>query len=476
MELSSGEDRLRICSGCIGESYLSEEVAKIGQSSACSYCHSNGKTISIVELAGRVEKAFEQHYRMTSPHDPWDRGGLSTEEAIAGAADLDQEPAADISNVLAEKHFDFESMKLGDVCPYDEEARYVSREPDDFGYEVMWSDFEGTIMQESRFLTHEAANILASIFGDLNQHRGRDGCPAILEAGPRLKVQGFYRARVFQSDGSLTKALKRPDRHLGPPPHSLARAGRMNSHGIAVFYGATHPEAAISEVRPPVGSQTLIGYFKLLRPVRLLNIDALRSIETAGSIFDPSHIDDLIRAKFLGKLSNRLTRPVMPNDEKLEYVATQVIAEFLANLREPELDGVWYPSVQSQGAGANVVLFHKASKVRELDLPKRCKLDCNLGFNGEYGWERSYTVWEGAEAGVPKSDSTHHDFTPADIFLGLDMLSGIRDSRDPVLELDVDSLKVHVITCAKYKSEEHSVSRVQLHQPPPQSGTLGEQP
>jgi hypothetical protein len=40
--------------------------------------------------------------------------------------------------------------------------------------------------------------------------------------------------------------MKRPDEEIGPPPPSLAVAGRMNAAGIAVFYGATDPSVALS--------------------------------------------------------------------------------------------------------------------------------------------------------------------------------------------------------------------------------------
>ncbi|MGA8183908.1 MAG: RES domain-containing protein, partial [Terriglobia bacterium] len=87
-------------------------------------------------------------------------------------------------------------------------------------------------------------------------------------------------------------------------------------------YGATDPELAVGEVRPIVGSKVLVVRFELLRPARLLDVAALRSVYVEGSIFDPKYLQSLERAQFLGRLSDRFALPVMPNDEPLDYLAT----------------------------------------------------------------------------------------------------------------------------------------------------------
>jgi hypothetical protein len=48
----------------------------------------------------------------------------------------------------------------------------------------------------------------------------------------------------------------------------------------------------------------------------------------------------------------------MPDDEALKYIPTQAIAEYLASLDNPTLDGMIYPSVQAAEEMKNVVLFH----------------------------------------------------------------------------------------------------------------------
>ena len=74
---------------------------------------------------------------------------------------------------------------------------------------------------------------------------------------------------------------------MGAPDSKIAKSGRMNAHGISVFYGATLPGTCIAEIRPPVGSQVVLGRFEIIREVRLLNFDHLTKVFVTGSLFDP---------------------------------------------------------------------------------------------------------------------------------------------------------------------------------------------
>jgi hypothetical protein len=68
---------------------------------------------------------------------------------------------------------------------------------------------------------------------------------------------------------------------------------------------------------------------------------------------------------FLRSLSDRMARPVIPDDQDFEYLPTQAATDFLASNTTVPLDGIVFPSVQVDGKGRNVILFHKASRVEE---------------------------------------------------------------------------------------------------------------
>lgn len=175
---------------------------------------------------------------------------------------------------------------------------------------------------------------------------------------------------MFESEGSVEQALKHPERHLGPPPAGIGKAGRMNAKGVAVFYGATNELTAIAEVRPPVGSIVVTSAFNVIRPLRLLNLAALSSVrpDTGLSYFDPVRVEQAQRCAFLIELQAKLLVPVMPELEEQGYLITQVIADFLSTHPTLSLDGIFFPSIQvSDHAGVtpghNVILFSSSCGV-----------------------------------------------------------------------------------------------------------------
>ena len=175
----------------------------------------------------------------------------------------------------------------------------------------------------------------------------------------------------------------------------------MNAHGVSVFYGADDPKVALAEVRPPIGSKGPSHASLLSGRSRLLDLTALNRLAIPGSIFDPIFCDHLERAAFLKSLSDQMTKPVMPDDEALEYLATQAVADYLAT--ETLIDGIIFPSVQAAGEARNVALFYKAALVDPLDLPPEIDVRVFAGANVWEGWEFDPTVWEGC--GLKKTAS-----------------------------------------------------------------------
>jgi RES domain-containing protein len=100
--------------------------------------------------------------------------------------------------------------------------------------------------------------------------------------------------------------------------------------------------------------------------------------------------------------------PVMPDDEPFDYLATQAIADFLATETNPALDGLLYPSVQGSQGKLNVVLFHNAARVQELDLPKGAEIYAHLSHDTEDGPEIDYWVFEEVPPEVPSLPSEAH--------------------------------------------------------------------
>jgi RES domain. len=477
--MSKEGDRL-ICHHCVGEACLSALIERDGEVAACSYCRDDEEPcISIEELAGHIDGAFERHYHRTSP-DPdmyesmllrdkelaydFGRHGEPVLYAIEEAASIDEAAAQDVLDILQERYSDFESAQMGEECDFDADSHYEEKAVADHEFAFEFRAIERSLKSQARFFNQGAEEFLNRIFADLDGRTTRDGRPVIVTAGPEAEVRGFFRARVFHDSEELDQALVRPDLHLGSPPSRIARAGRMNAHGISVFYGASDPGVALAEVRPPVGSRALVGRFELVRPVRLLDVEALRSVYTEGSIFDPAYVEQLALAKFLGRLSDRVTMPIMPDDEPTEYLITQAIADYLARRPAPGLDGILFRSVQRPGEHQNVVLFNHASKVTKLELPEGTELSARQYDETEDGPEPDYWVWEETP---PKPEGAADDEKEEDDFFGLNAMlerpdfafSEDADSREDFLRVDTGQVSVHHVQGVTFDVEEFEVRR-----------------
>jgi hypothetical protein len=432
------------------------------------------KAYTIGTLAERIEEVFEHHYSRTSDQPnswqqsalsdresnyDWERDGEPVVHAIANAADMPEEAAQDIQAILDHEHGDFDSAAMGEETEFCSDSHYEQKGASDSAWQAEWSSFESSLKSEARFFSGTAAAHLGSVFSGLDAMSATDGRPLVIDAGPGTSLSALYRARAFQSDDRLVTALCRPDKHLGSPPADHASAGRMNAHGISVFYGASDPHVAIAEVRPPVGSQVAVARFEITRHLRLLDLTAVRAVTEGGSVFDPGLAARMERAMFLRSLSGRITRPVMPDDEVFDYLPTQAIADFLATENEPPVDGIVFPSVQVAGAVMNVVLFHKAARVAAIDLPRDTKIEARTGQLYEDGWEREYVVIERVPPtpGTEPLDAEGWGDLPA--VAGGWISQDPPDAREPTLRIVMESIRVHVVRRVEFDTMEHPVAR-----------------
>lgn len=383
----------RICNACVHEEFLKDEITRADTIAECSYCKEQNPTMLLGELANRFETAIDTLYSCiyNGEVSSWDAetihaGGkrfgwgskvLRIENLIASVARIKPEPAEEVRRVMNIRYGGSDPGPGADYTAFEKGSEYFRKAPTSDGLRALWSSFERSLQTETRHFNHFAEDKLGSLFEDLEHHKTLDGRSVIVTAGPAAPISALFRARLFHYEGALAIALEKPELNLGPPPRPQ-RSGRMNARGISLFYGATAVDTALAEVRPSVGGRVLTGCFELVRPIRLLDIEALRSLYVLGSVLDPKYIARLRKALFLGDLSQRIIQPVMPDDEADEYLITQAIADYLANRTHPEIDGLIYPSVQHRGGGSNVALFHKSSLVEAPKISRDTRVEVHM--------------------------------------------------------------------------------------------------
>ena len=471
------EQPKHICHECIGDQFLASEVKTKYPPAVCHYCGGTREAIALENLAQRTHDELQEHFELTPdyPSEPyehleasqgrWERRGETAKYIVAEMAGLDEEAAGDVTALLSDQYGGQSVIREGGEDPYGDDAMYEARGPNDLGFRYTWEKFRREVRSRSRFFSTETEEMLGYIFGDLRTHKATDDQPVVREINPGDPDASVWRARTALSAEELETILKSPSSELSSPPSRLAKPGRMNAQGISVFYGAMDHRTCVSEVRAPVGAHVVVGKFDLLRTVRLLDLDALSDVYAGGSYFDPEYSEKEGRAEFFRHLVSEISRPVMPQDEALEYIPTQAVAEYLAHKAAPRIDGIIFHSSQTGGDDRNVVLFNHARGVEPQGFPEGTSVEVLLPNSGLDDSEDLYggiLVVETVPSNPPERESptgrVEREVGPIRI-----LMDGESEELDeegaPTLQLKTKSLKVLVMKGVAYTTKRLSVSR-----------------
>jgi hypothetical protein len=290
----------------------------------CGICGSDDRAADIGAFTAHIDSVIRRHYY----HD--DEGELAA-VIIARVAGVSLDVARLVVNMrhrdeaIGQSFYDYGPLSLG--------GRYSLE------HAKLWSRFKEIVKHEARFFGAEARAALDSLLRDIDTFCGGAAVRSLTTNDILL------RARLARNYDEADQWFKSPASELHAPPKSKAIAGRMNSAGVRVFYGALQERIAVAELRPPIGSHVVVGSFAPTRALRILDLGGLeRSPLAYADLFSP-HFDTVSsRLTFLQELEQEISLPVQPHDEVLEYVPTQIFAEYVKIVHN--VDGVAYRSAQ----------------------------------------------------------------------------------------------------------------------------------
>lgn len=454
-----------ICADCVGEQHLSDLIQKTAHRNAiCEYCDIE-KIVTTLELVvEQVGSVVENFYEVTSiteavviyERTPEGEPLVSIVEYLLNSGNSHPAPrlVEDVVDALSDYWFDYSSQD----SKYGEDPWFVRVLPSAGQLANTWSRMLDKLRHEARYINPEVTQTLEEVFGPLEADRTKFGASVIVTAGPAHPLCSFYRARVFNSKADVAAALRHPEKELGPPPRGSSAPGRMNAKGVSVFYGATDPAVTISEVRPAVGSQVLVGKFNLNRDLRLLDLTKFKDVVAPEELspFDGKALKKFQRISFLTYLGDELTQPVMPDGIEQGYMLTQVVSDYLATHPQLNIDGILFRSTQlsSDAMHLNVILFVKASTVALSSSDHGKKMDGHWFYDYRYQYDQE----EPSDGPGPRIEIQESVYP-------LNSKSSTR--KDPLftLELDRDSLKILEVRQASYITESRDVESVVTVQP-----------
>ena len=224
--------------------------------------------------------------------------------------------------------------------------------------------FAQAVRSKRRFLhTPEVKAFLDAV------HRGSQEREIVIPAGKIFSRAQTGSAELRRSDETGRRWVEEipfRQKRMIPLPRNVSE-GRINPRGIAYLYLATDEKTAISEVRPSVGMSVTVAQFRTTKQMTLVDLSTkdrrdgppvtgllwYASVMQRKGKISQEDIDQSVWAH----IDLAFSRPVDPNDEYLNYVPTQIIAELLA---AKNYDGIIYGSGLNID-GFNIALFEVSS-------------------------------------------------------------------------------------------------------------------
>jgi hypothetical protein len=156
-----------------------------------------------------------------------------------------------------------------------------------------------------------------------------------------------------QEDGNITIDFEPlPDDRMKPIPGLLSE-GRASPAGLPILYVGSDANTAMSEVRPNLTSDITLAQLCLSRDITVIDC----SLGNGRSIFEyegePVPLNE-IEGVVWRSINDAFTRPVDPVADRLDYIPTQILAEYF---KRAGYDGIRYRSGYDTD-GYNLALFH----------------------------------------------------------------------------------------------------------------------
>lgn len=380
-----------VCAECFGDAVLQKLVDELVARSDDGECerHEGRAGVEIAAVAEIVDDVFRSNY--TWGHYDNRTDDLFGDELIYIVAEMTGIEQDEVAEALVEALVEGDNYwpADGEEGFYREEKTFVRTQEGFEGHNRLWHEFRKSIVHGQRFFNDEARSLLGELFADL--HLQMDEA---LESPIRLIRPGdpqskFHRVRIANDAGERERFVKDVPLHLGPPPARKRRAGRINPSGVGAFYAGYDIDTCIAELRPPVGTIVASAEFEILQPLVVLDTTRFAKPVKEPNMFAAHHSARMAQWRFMQRFMSEIAQPVSPDDEHLDYVPTQAVADYLFNHHMFQLNGVevkieaiMHRSAQN-GEGVNIALLGDAGVV-EQKAPSKAERKPELGGPFEY--------------------------------------------------------------------------------------------
>lgn len=343
-----------VCQACLEDGHLRKLIRKNLTSQTCDYCKSTTrKAAPLGCIMGAVSDGLRRHFS-------------SYEEAgCPYGSDVPEIPSYLTRDALQQIPLECEWGLLTDIADAFTNNLWVeapngmwmaAHEHEELRWS--WNEFVRAVKYETRFhfgrrarkTKHrseliEVSDVLPFLANMIRTHR-------LIKLLPNATTLVRVRIRHHGNTWPVN------EQQLGAPPPQYARAGRMNPAGISYFYAAFDEQTALREVKAESGARLVVSQWETTRESHIVDFTSLPLLP---SVFDLRNKKKREMLLFLYDFLSDFSQPVTKDgSEHVEYVPTQVVCEYIAQVLETSsgnrIDGLLYPSSVAKG-GRNLVVF-----------------------------------------------------------------------------------------------------------------------
>ncbi|MFK5985139.1 MAG: RES family NAD+ phosphorylase [Pseudomonadota bacterium] len=318
---------MNCCEFCFDDFYIKKFIIQNNETGPCNFCNSQHGQIIYTDLLSSIflpicdlyQEDSEGRYLWNQLNDDWKVFSKQTNKDELLKKILGEESQIDLA-----LPYQFLSQSLKEKSKK---------------YHENWDEFTRQIKWDNRFQIdlHD---------GDINSQNWMVNSFLALETTLDKTIQ-LYRARLNN------KPEFYPVDNMGAPPKEKVGNGRANPVGIPYLYLASSCDTAISEVRPALGQYICVGNFTIHDSLRLVNLVNISPFQ-----FHQFNCEELLpQVSFFRKLSDELSKPILPSNSNIDYLPTQFLSEMI---KRGGWDGIQFKSCQSSNEdneSINVILF-----------------------------------------------------------------------------------------------------------------------
>ncbi|MDF2544566.1 MAG: hypothetical protein K0S47_4284 [Herbinix sp.] len=356
----------KCCTECFTDAEIGAYIKDVGEVSTCDYCKSKQVYCASLDVVGDfirdgVERAYEAVYDGTgSMYDSETKSYTDEGEPIEAILKWDLSIFSEnldynqtellCDDLISESGPSYRDIQKG-ADNWLAEQNLVVRDAL-YGFEITpqhnyWETFKHNCKYFNRYFD----------LGGWKSSRARF-LSYLDDVFNNMKVELHLKTTLFRSRFYILqegKTLKDIDllKEISPPPPNYSRNSRMSPAGMSYTYLASDIDTCLAEIRAQRDDKVLIGTFITKKKLKILDLSAT-PLYRVTSCFSPGydHSKNWL-GDFIEHFRNEISAPISDSDKDIEYVATQLLAEYI---RKKRFHGIKFKS-SLNSEGYNYVLF-----------------------------------------------------------------------------------------------------------------------